>query len=153
MPTIEELRKKFDARVVAEQEKKVAQEREAIEAEQRLRLLDYQASAVRPNLGSGYAYLARAVRLGMSERKICIVSHRSVDATMQTDNWSVLMKTTKDEDVKPFDTRSGTWSGLGSFATWEEAVARVESQLTSFGNANRIEVFPKCTPPFDPSKQ
>jgi hypothetical protein len=60
------------------------------------------------------------------------------------------MNDVKDEEVDPFNVRKGKWSSLGSFSTWEDAVARVESELTSPKlMGHRIEIYPKCTPPFE----
>ena len=149
-PSLEEMRKMFEASVVRERETKEAEAARAIEQQKKEARDAFQSQAKRPNLGLGFAYWLRVLR-SPSLKTVApttaptadpnesifeeyVVVHPLIDATTETAGWSILNHVVvlkKAERVPLMSKDAGRWSfaSKATIDTYAEAV-REANRLT-----------------------
>jgi len=149
-PSLEEMRKMFEAGIVREREAKEAEAAQAVEQQKKEARDSFQSQAKRPNLGLGFAYWLRVLRSPSTTKadhspgvttyviesvfEEYVVVHPLVEATTETTGWSILNHVVvlkKAERTPLMSKDAGRWSfsSKATIDTYAEAV-REANRLT-----------------------
>jgi hypothetical protein len=165
VPTLEELRRMFDATAVREHEAQVETQRREAERQEQERQQDYNAKANRPNLGLGYAYWMGALTRENVDNSHLIdiveiaVVNPAVDATSDDMNWSVLIHEATIRDELKYEplTKAGRWTrsniiGSVAISTYSDCLTHARESVKKFTSGGFNVMLPhlteRLTPPW-----